>query len=62
MKTVIAHQHQNFQEPCPPHLQVLTGLNFLADDKHFLFSVNSLGKYLVLMFPLLCQFLQVQIT
>lgn len=41
-----------------PHLKILPGLDLLRDDKHFLFSINSLGKNLILMFSYSCQLLQ----
>lgn len=44
-----------------PHLQVLPGLDLLRDDKHFLFSLNSLGKNLILVFSYSCQLLQSKI-
>lgn len=40
------------------HLQILPGLNLLCDNKHFLFSINPLGKNLILMFSYSCQLLQ----
>lgn len=41
-----------------PHLQILPGLDLLRDDKHFLFSINSLGKNLILVFSYSSQLLQ----
>lgn len=41
-----------------PYLKVFAHLNLLWDHKHFLFSVDSLGKSLVLVFPYICHLLQ----
>lgn len=43
------------------HLQILPGLDLLRDYKHFLFSINSLGKNLILVFSYSCQLLQSKI-